>query len=191
MRTLSRIEAVPVSESMAVAETAAAFYADDPAIAFMLGRKNGLPHRRLAMRNCVVTSDMFQTIYSYPSRKAFVHVAEAGTWGESLHQFVLRGTMKIPFVIDSGTIERLHRYREACQAAVPEGISCYILAAYSSEGSEGEASELLAEVCGRVGSCCSVVHTDREERIFEDAGFVRDRDFEFEGVPCRLMLRAG
>ena len=191
MMALSRAEAVPASESMAVAEAAAAFYSDDPAIAFVLGKKNGLPHRRLAMRNCVVTSDMFQTIYSYPPRKAFVHVAEVGTWGESLHQFVLRGTMKIPFVIDSGTIERLHRYRVACQAAVPEGIAIYILAAYPSEGSDSEASELLAEVCGKVGSCCSVVHTDREERIFEDAGFVRARDLELDGVPCRLMLRAG
>ena len=66
----STIELVPVSESLAMAETAARYYTDDPMVGLVLGSRNGTIHRRLAIRNCIVTSDALQRIYSTPSRES-------------------------------------------------------------------------------------------------------------------------
>ncbi|MBR4225531.1 MAG: hypothetical protein IKR86_01865 [Candidatus Methanomethylophilaceae archaeon] len=187
----STIELVPVSESLAMAETAARYYTDDPMVGLVLGSRNGTIHRRLAIRNCIVTSDALQRIYSTPSREAFVHVAEAGSWRENLHQFILRGTMKIPFVIDSGTIERLCGYREACESAVPDSGLAHVSAVYFEDGREEVAAEILSSVCDHAGGCYSVAHTGRQASVLLDSGFVLHKEIEYGGVRCRLMLRAG
>jgi hypothetical protein len=181
---------VPVSESLVMAESAADFYADDPVFAYLLGKKNGPMQRRLVLRNCIVTSDATQSIYSDDSRKAFVHVVEPGSWDGNLHQFILRGTMKIPFVIDSDAIARLSDYRSACVKAMPrEGLS-HISAVYFSDGCDDLASRVLESVFEGIGACYSVVHTDREASVFESAGFVQHSAFDFHGIGCRVMFRA-
>ncbi len=187
---MADIARIPVSESLAMADLAAGFYEDDPVIGYLLGKKNGFVQRRLVLRNCIVTSDAAQTIYSTESRKAFVHAVKPGSWDENLHQFILRGTMKIPFVIDSDAIDRLCDYRDSCKAAVPREGSVHIAAVYYAEGFGYLASEILSSVAERSGGCYSVVHTDEQYEIFERSGFSCVREFLFHDIPCKVMFRA-
>ncbi len=184
------VERVPVSESPRMAEIASDFYSDDPVFGFVLGKKNGTPQRRLALKNCIVTSDFCQAVYSCGSRKAFVHVVEPDSWDPALHEFILRGTMKIPFVIDSGTIERMSEYRDACKDRVAGRRLHHVAAAYCEEGHEPELAEILEEVVEALGGCYSVVHTERQARFLLNAGFEAAEEFDFHGVSCVLMFRA-
>ncbi len=182
------IERVPVSESPRMAEIASDFYSDDPVFEYILGKKNGVLQRRLALKNCIVTSDFCQTVYSDASREAFVHVVEPGSWDSALHEFILRGTMKIPFVIDSGTIERMSEYRDLCKSVMPEGMR-HVAAAYCAKGREAEARETLGEASSSVGSCCAMAHTDAQASMFLDSGFSRTGESMFQGVRCVLLVR--
>jgi len=185
------VERVQVSESLAMAEIASDFYSDDPMFEFLLGKKNGAPQRRLALKNCIVTSDFCQTVYSSRSRKAFVHVVDPDSWDSALHEFILRGTMKIPFVIDSGTIERMSEYRDACRSRVAGRRLHHVAAAYCEKGHEQEVASILGEVVENLGRCYSVAHTERQARFLLDSGFEVKEEFDLHGVICRLMLRAG
>ncbi len=144
----------------------------------------------MAFRNCIVTSCGAQRIFSDSGFRAFVHICAPGSWGRNLHEFILRGTMKIPFAIDSGTISRLAAYRDACLGISPgEGFS-HVAAVCWESGAEDAAHDLLLESMKAAGGrFFAVAHTESESEFFSDAGFRPYGSADFAGIGLTSMVR--
>ena len=187
---MADIPELKAADAWMEAEILAGFYSGHPAVSRIAGKKSSAQHLRLAFHNCIVTSAGTQRIFSDPDGTAFVHICPPGSWPNNLHEFILRGTMKIPFAIDSGTISRLAAYRDACLAISPSDGFSHVAAVCWKSGHRETALSLLQNVTVTLGGTfCAYAHDDSEWEFFAQAGFSPHGRADSNGFTITSMVR--
>ena len=187
---MAEIPELKAADAWMEAEILAGFYSGHPAVSHIAGKKSSAQHLRLAFHNCIVTSAGTQRIFSDPDGTAFAHICPPGSWPKNLHEFILRGTMKIPFAIDSGTISRLAAYRDACLAISPPDGFSHVAAVCWKSGCRDAALSLLYNVTENLGGMfCAHAHGDSESEFYAQAGFSYYGRADFNGFTITSMVR--